>query len=1048
MNFTVYRSSAGSGKTFTLVREYLNLALGDPSDPPQRYREILAITFTNKAAAEMKERIVRALKELSILIDDRPGILASMLMKDLQIDRLTLQSRADAVLRAILHNYSDFAIGTIDSFTHRIVRSFAHDLDLPLNFEVETDADLLLRQAVDVLISRIGQDEQLTNVLVQFAQSNTDDDKSWQLETRIMSISKNLLSEESSRYVERLKELRIENFIAIGKKLRSWLSEFEKQVAALAKKAIDLLNDSGIEPFELANGKNGLGGRLLALANGETEKLGGAKTNIEKNIAAKKLFADKTLSAKKQKINSITDHLIELWNDLEDICEREFGNYILRKQLLRNIFPMSVLNEIEKIILEFRNEDNIIHISAFNRIISDVVFEQPVPFIFERLGEKYSNYLIDEFQDTSVVQWQNLLPLIDNALAGDHFTMLVGDGKQAIYRWRGGDVEQFSSLPTVTSFTDNELVVQRAKSLQRNFRALHLDSNFRSRKEIVEFNNIFFRKIASFLHDDHRKIYESLEQKSDPLNEGGLVHIELMYDEMSESDLRIEKTLALIGELREEGWRLEQIAILTRSNKEANSTAAELLRNGIPVLSTESLLLKNSPAVNFLVAALTCIDHPEDELPGVQMISFLHSVGKLSGTMDHLLSEYSSMEKNIRKFLDAKGFDLSSCLSAGNIFEQAELLFRIFSLNESEDMFLLFFLDEMLDYLQSRKANKMDFAEYWEERSKNASVLVPRGMNAVSIMTIHKAKGLEFPVVILPYADWKIERQKGEFWVELNDELIPELKTALIPSSAVLESTILATMYEEEKRRSVLDVMNELYVAMTRPMDRLYIFCSAKENKTNSSPTNVTQLIRAGASALEENFKENILTYGKGNVVAQVRHGKTDYTSSKKNFSGEWKNRLRMRAPSGEFWETKKREEKNDRGKMIHHLLAAINTAEDIPSAISSAIADGFITENEKQEFTDLLGKIAAHPELKILFGKNSRNKNERELLLPSGKKFRPDRVTLLEEKVIVLDYKTGAHDEKHKQQIDRYAELLKEMGYKNVEKKILYTEEMKVVSW
>ncbi|HEU4716911.1 MAG TPA: UvrD-helicase domain-containing protein, partial [Bacteroidia bacterium] len=725
MNFTVYRSSAGSGKTFTLVREYLAIALSDTAFPPQRYKEILAITFTNKAAGEMKERIIRALKELSGKPAEISSPLSSALQEKLMLDPFTLAERAGNVLKAILHNYGDFAIGTIDSFTHRIVRAFAHDLSLPVNFEVETDEEKIISEAVDLLVSRIGKDEMLTEILYSFSESRTEDEKNWQIESDLRDISRQLLREDGADFASRLRDLTPENFMTIRKKLLTFIRQFESKVIALASELHQRFRDHGLEEEDFAHGKTGIAGRIRAFANGRLEKFGDGNKNVTKTLASGKFHSTKATAAKVAAINALVPEITSVFAQMDALQEKEFGDYILRGMMLKNIFALAVLNEIEKIIFSFRTEDNIIHISEFNRIISRVVAGEPAPFIYERLGERYRNYLIDEFQDTSVTQWHNLLPLIENALGGNNFTMVVGDSKQAIYRWRSGDVEQFARLPAVPSAQDSELLLQREASLKRNYREEKLGTNFRSKSEIVNFNNGFFRKLSEETGPYAEEIYRGIEQEFRKENAGGYVRIEAVpeEEERNANAVHLEKTITLIRDLLAEGFRHSDIAVLTRTNREGSETAKLLVENGIPVLSPDSLLLQHSAAVGFVVSILKIIENPSDEIATASVTEFLVRFGKTSGTYHENLAA-TTEPGGLAALCAANGIAFEpETLSRRPLYQRCEEIISVFGLSSSLDSYLLFFLDEVLSWSSSKSASRTDFFTWWDDRRQRASVV-------------------------------------------------------------------------------------------------------------------------------------------------------------------------------------------------------------------------------------------------------------------------------------------------------------------------------------
>ncbi|MCK4638739.1 MAG: UvrD-helicase domain-containing protein, partial [Bacteroidales bacterium] len=414
MSFTVYKSSAGSGKTYTLVKEYLKIVLMHPT----KFRNILAITFTNKAANEMKERIISNLIELSATEPDKNSItikyLLPELISDLKIDTETITKRSSEALELILHNYSDFAIGTIDSFVHKIIRIFAHDLHLPLNFDVEMDEDTLISQAIDLLISRVGTDEKLTKVLMRFTEDKTENEQNWNIETDLQTFAKSLLKEDGQYQIEKLKKLTLDDFLKINKKILENIKKFEDSVKEKAGIAIQLIHKNNVSISSFYYGNQGIGKYFDNLFNGDFEKIK-PNSRVIQTIEKNKWYSGKTDDYQKYAIDNIKSELKEIYFDIEENIINGYSKYMVLKLLRRNIYPLAVLNEIEKILNEIKTQNNIVHISEFNKRIADIVLNEPVPFIYERLGEKYKYFLIDEFQDTSVLQWHNLLPLIDNS---------------------------------------------------------------------------------------------------------------------------------------------------------------------------------------------------------------------------------------------------------------------------------------------------------------------------------------------------------------------------------------------------------------------------------------------------------------------------------------------------------------------------------------------------------------------------------------------------------------------------------------------------------
>lgn len=1057
-NFTVYKSSAGSGKTFTLVKEYLALALTDPHNPLQAYKHILAITFTKKAAAEMKERISKALKELSQ--DDYSTLSGGTqtLLKALKehvrlnsaypLEDETIRKRSQRILTAILHNYSDFAIGTIDSFVHKVVRTFAFDLKIPMSFEIEMDNERLLSQAIDLLIAQIGNDEQLTKALVEFTESKTDNDKSWHIENDLKKFAQHLLKEEGSIYIEKLKELRVEDFFRIKDELFAELKKFENSVKANAGKAIQLIRQQGLTAKEFYYGDKGIVAYFERLMNGKMEAIN-PNTYVQATVGDDKWYGGKITTEEKAAVDAVKYSLLNYFNEIQTIKDNDYADYIVFKLINRDIYSLAVLNEIEKLLNEYKTQNNLIHISEFNKMIAKIVLNEPIPFIYERLGERYSNYLIDEFQDTSVLQFQNLLPLIDNSLAAGHFTMLVGDGKQAIYRWRGGEVEQFAMLPKVYAHNDNPLVIEREAALVRNYDPRVLDKNYRSKREVIEFNNDVFRLLSSRLNEKYRRIYDRQEQGFNEHNTGGFVQVEFITEEKELSrEQHMNRTLETILQLQQDQYKLKDIVILVRKNTDGSAIANFLTKNKIPVISSDSLLLNNSPEINFIHAILKYLVNSTDTIAQAEIIEYLVKMNYLGQTtLDEMLILKQVI--GLPAIFERTGISFhTDYFSKLALYELCEALIRIFKLNKQPNVYLQFFLDEVLNYTTKKNNNLKDFIDYWEDKREDASLIVPEGMDAVSIMTIHRSKGLEFPAVILPFLDSRVDKGKQDLWIDLENEKIPELVSAIVPTTQELLETPYGYLYEEEMNKSLLDNLNVLYVALTRAEERIYAF-TGKPGKTIDKPSNVTDMF-AGYFQDAGLWKETQTMYTFGTPVPhQPSHKHAPVLNHTLNTfnSNQWRDQIKMRAAAPSIWNTQMAEIKKDYGVMVHTALSRIKTQADVRTALNSMLQEGLITAEEQIKLSETITKIITLPGLKPHFLPGSLVKNEAEIITETGELFRPDRVVISGNTAVIIDYKTGGEKTAHKRQIIQYAELLTKMGYEIKEKLVVYIEEGRVLT-
>lgn len=1056
MNFTVYRSSAGSGKTYTLVKEYLRLALG--SDRPDYYRHILAITFTNKAAAEMKVRVIAKLEELAN--GELDTHLARDLVKALAIDPMELQERASKILTSILHHYTDFSISTIDKFVHQILRTFSYDLHIPMNFDVEMDASLLLSQAIDILVSEVGRNDDITKALIEFAEIKSDADKSWHIESDLGDLAKILVTEDGQLNMDKLRSIDLKQFFEIRRTIAKELKEHETYLKEVARKAQQLINESGVNENAFYQGSRGIARFYRNVVDGNLDKLGNkyAATSVLED----KWFAAKASASDKSSIENIKPQLVQAYNETQEWAEKLLPRYTLLELIHKNIYALSVLHEIEKVLEEIKKEGNLIHISDFNKLIAGVVMSEPAPFIYERMGYRYRNFLVDEFQDTSIMQWQNLLPLFDESLSNDQFTMVVGDAKQAIYRWRGGEVEQFSKLPNIhlspslknrmeTDPFFHQLMTEREDTLKRNYNPQRLGNNYRSKREVVEFNNQFFHFVAGHLDTEYQNIYENLEQGFLEDNTGGYVSIEFIPKATKEDfeDTTLDKILTNIKDLQSEGFRLQDIAILTRSNWQGSLTARFLLENGISVISSESLLLSSSEQVNLLISTFRYLSDETNIIAAAEITRWLclHKFHEKDLHLELVQLSQSKKLNLLREYIAVSNSEISlGYLSRLPIYEIAEKLVQLY-FGDQPNPYIQFFLDQVLNFSAKKGNNIFDFLEWWEQNKDKFSIIVPETHNAVRILTIHKSKGLEFPVVIYPFANEKADLRNKLLWVELEHDNVNGLPTAIVNSSAALENTTHSSEYISEKNKARMDVYNLLYVALTRPVNRLYVLTEQLDQKYNS-PDSIASLFREFLKSTGQYEDSRDLYWFGEPRPFEVHQESASETMEIDTFqSHDWRERIAISRQSEQAWGLEQeRQEKLDYGNLIHTALSRVKSSNELSNAIASMQEEGIINGDVPQELMEKLTSLLQQPDIAPLFAEGKKVRNEADILLKDGTWLRPDRVMINGSKIQLVEFKTGAELETHHEQIGKYESLLKEMGFTEVEKYLIYTTEERLV--
>ena len=581
---------------------------------------ILAITFTNKAATEMKERIIKSLKAFSDPDKAEQTELDMMVIiaEETGLAKKEIQSKSQLIFENILHNYSRFAIGTIDKFTHRVLKTFAQDLGLPNNFEVEMEHKLLLKQAVDLLINKTGEDEKLTKLFVNFIQNKTADDKSWLIEKDFYTIAEELLKESGQEHCENLKNLSLDNFFKLRNEVQNYTNKIDHELSTLGQMFLSDCKNSSLKHEWFAGGaRSGLPKYFEYLSSKNWEKYKPSDSNL-KNIEKENWYAGKTPKEAYGQIDVVQEKFYPLVKKAIEIL-KEYPKYVHFKLIAHNLYSVAVLHEISKEMQQIKEQNNIVPIGEFNKKIAEVLQNEEGNFIYERLGERYANYFIDEFQDTSELQWKNLIPLIENAIADGQkpgSAMIVGDAKQAIYRWRGGEVDQFINLQQV-AVDPNSQVAYKMEHLS-------LKNNYRSKAEVVNFNNELFSSIAHQIeHKKYKELFINLKAQ-EVKGSGGYVSLEYLENGTEHDELQLGRCLKTVKELNKDGFNYGDICILTRTKAKGALIVKTLSEKNIPVISSESLLLEQSTEIRFILNFLRFLNEPNHPRYRFKIIEFLH----------------------------------------------------------------------------------------------------------------------------------------------------------------------------------------------------------------------------------------------------------------------------------------------------------------------------------------------------------------------------------------------------------------------------------------
>ncbi len=1034
-NFQVYNASAGSGKTFTLVKEYLKVVLN--SDDRYTFQRILAITFTNKAAAEMKERI---LSNLQLFSEGNENDVLLKLIEETHLEKETIQNRSRQALEAILQNYSAFAITTIDSFTHKIIKSFAFDLGLNLNFEVELDSETLLHQAVAILISKIGVENDVTTTLIDFSLEKAKEDKSWDISHDLNDFAKILLNDEDAKHFKTLSSKTISDFTSLKKKLAKSQKDLKLEFIEIGEKGVSIIDSLNLMHNDFYYSL--LPKHFLSLSTPEKAKFfdeSKLKQRIEENMFYAKSKSDEI----KASIEEVLPELLHLYNESEKL----YKQYTLNQLVLKSIIPLAVLTKINSELSSIKEENNIRLISEFNQLISNNIKEEPAPFIYERIGQKFMHYFIDEMQDTSVLQWQNLIPLIDNALSQENSNLLlVGDGKQAIYRWRGGRAEQFIKL-------GSEIQNEKSSNPFHAYKEIKgLDTNYRSYSEIIAFNNSFFQYVSnSFQNPMYQQLFIEGNTQKSTKKIGGFVSIDFLEKETDkeENELKYAKKVLETIERLEAGFSRKEVCVLVRKKKEGVAIANYLSENGVDIVSSETLLIQNSEKVNFIIDVLQVILHPKDHSAWVRLIYFLYEHLKIELDKHSFITSFDIKNK-LDFFVKIKEFGIGFSLENFNqipFYEKIEEVIRAFNLTTVSDAYLQFFLDIVFEQ-QQKGIDIQQFLDFWESKKDKLSIVAPEAENAVQIMTIHKSKGLEFPVVIFPYNIDVYQQINPKSWItDLPIEQFDGFKELLVPANKSIKYAGKSgeNIYNFQREELELDSYNLLYVALTRAVEQLYVITEKSISPKGVVNSNYTSgvLINYLNSIGEWSDDKESYTFGNRKKGSKNLIEKSRTTIQNQFVSNPWQqHNIYMVANSSKLWETEQGKA-IEYGNLIHEMFSKIISNEDVEKILHQYLNEGLISVDDASKIKVLITKVVEHPKLEEYYKKDVIVYNEREITTEDHVVVIPDRLVFnSKNEVTIIDYKTGKPSKGYHQQILGYEKVLKSMGFKVIKKLLIYVND------
>jgi ATP-dependent exoDNAse (exonuclease V) beta subunit len=1074
---TIYSASAGTGKTHTLTGEYLSLLFKGR----EQHRRILAVTFTNKATAEMKNRIV---EELFRLADDRPSDYMAMLSGNGKKEETIVRKQAKEILINILHDYSALNISTIDHFFQRTIRAFTREIGLQGNYQIELNGNLMMEEAVENMLAELEKSENaaLMNWLLRFTEDKIEEGGGWDIRRDIIKLGEQLFKEtyKSCRH-EIQEELQQKDFLSdYQNNLFKIIQQVRQTAKELGMKGVSLIKQHGMQPSDFKNGSKsaffyfgqlatGVMTEPKATFRGLVDHVDGYLTKTAtpaQREAAARLYGDG--------MNDLIRNIVSFFDHLAD--------YYTANEIARNFYALGILTDLSQHIAAWREEKNKLLIADTTELLNKVIDGNEIPFIYEKTGTRIEHYMIDEFQDTSGMQWANFRPLLKDSLDYGRSNLIVGDIKQSIYRFRNSDWTL--------------LDVQVKQDFRQRITEKKLSVNWRSCRHIVEFNNMLFEKIPALLQnsyneeieqsslpDDEKKQYDvgivsayanSSQHVSQPFSDkNGHVHIRFLEDtdDKKWQESSLEQLPRIVEQLQDNGYELRDIAILTRTGREGASVADTLLtyKEAHPesgykydIISDDSLTVESSLSVRWFVAMLRYLHQP-DITSNYQKALAAYAVLRRKKRSLHTerqkdfgnessdnavpqndLERFSSQgSRNLFHPFPPETMAIIKKLSNRPLYELAEGLLRLFKddFPDNELIFIQAFLDAIAEFSTNETADTGAFIAWWDETGRRKKIATPDSQNAIRIMTIHKAKGLGVKAVIIPFAEWKLDQKDAILWCHPPQKPFNKISLAPVKYSRTLKNTFFSADYFQEKLHAYMDHLNILYVAFTRAKEELIVIAPKPERRT----TSISQLLWDGVQTDSQHpldYETGIYERGtwwhpatkskEASDIEELRVGHFHSVSPNERIQ------LRLQHRKSGFLE----DERRKYGLLMHDLLSLVEKQEDIDSAISIKYLSGEITRDETDILKDRLTHLTGNERVKKWFDGSMQVMMETDILFGKGVSCRPDRIMKdNNDHVTVVDYKFGEKKERsHHLQIKKYTSLIRDMGYQHVDGYLWYT--------
>lgn len=1005
----------------------------------------------------MKDRILHYLDKFARGIEDE---VANELKKELKLDDSTFRQHAQEIQSAILHQYAQFSISTIDAFFQKVIRSFTRESGLMGDYRLEVEQDEILEEVIDNLIDELGNQKELTQWVVDFARENLENERAWDVRFSLIEFAKEIFRDEFKEIEEDVIRRTSDRdfFRRLRENLWATKTKFLNEAQALGKQALEIFRQSELTLSDISYGRgSGLLTFFETYANANNiRSIGDPSSRIKDHFDAAENWPQKN-TPRRRTVIDLANKLIPLKRQLTDFHEKRLAAALSAEVVLQNLYVFGLIADISRKLKEYKAENNVMLLADAPQFLNGVIQDSDTPFIYEKVGSFYRNYLIDEFQDTSAMQWKNFLPLLVNSMDQGYASLVVGDVKQAIYRWRGGD------LKLLQEDVEKHIGTERTD-------VQVLNSNFRSSATIVNFNNIIFEAASNAVSQETKKhiasdAYRDVRQQLFHGDEG-FVRIKFIKDqeEFSWQDQAMNLLPSYLEQLQDLGIALKDVAILVRKNDEGQQIVTKLLfyKNSerakpgykYDVVSNESLRIDGASSVNLLLGAMRYLLNPDDVISRAQLgYEFARQQEPTRPLTDvFAVANQIFFESNLPPAFARE----KSSLKKLPLFELTETLIEIFKLGDQkgELAYLQAFQNLVLEFYSREKNDLGAFLEWWDLNKHKKSIQVSGEVDAVQILTIHKAKGLQFKYVIIPFCVWNLDHdpfRSPTLWVSSQEPPFNDAGFLPVRYSKSLERTCFKNFYLEERTRSYLDNLNLLYVALTRAEKGMIVLAPDRSKAENVKSS--ADLLYFGIlnTILIENWNQSTLEYSAGTRAASgdLPPDKSEAINLNSYPAFHWREKLVIRQTAKGYFDPAQSEkrEKMNFGIHLHTILSRIKYSQDLLPAVEQMLLEGFITADEKQPLVNEIEELFKLPQVSRWFQKDWEIRTEIPILLPDGNENRIDRLMIKDKKAVVVDFKTGSPQKADQAQVLVYMDILRKMNFLEVEGYLLYIKTKQVAS-